>query len=103
MLYIVTRHQGAIDWLRVKGYDGIVTTHLEKNQITGGNLYIGVLPIPIVKEILDAGSRFFLLVLPDLAFAQRGQEMSPDEMEKAGASLVEVKRVDLVPVDLSMG
>ncbi len=54
----------------------------ERDQIMAWNLYIGVLPIPMVKEILDAGSRFFLLVLPDLAFGQRGAEMTPEQMDR---------------------
>ena len=61
MIYIVTRHEGAIEWLRSKGYDGSVLPHLEHEQIAGENTYIGVLPIPMVKAILDAGSRFLLL------------------------------------------
>jgi len=103
MIYLITRHPGAAEWLIMKGYEGVVQPHLERAQIQRGNLYIGVLPIPMVKEILDAGSRFFLLVLPDIAFGQRGQEMTPVEMEKAGACLVEVTRIDLTPVDLAGG
>ena len=99
MIYLVTRHTGAIEWLRAKGYDGIAEPHLERDRITGGNLYIGVLPIPMVKEILDAGSRFFLLVLPDIAFGQRGQEMTPEQMDRAGAHLLEVQSIGLYPVD----
>jgi len=99
MIYLVTRHNGAIEWLRTKGYDGVVEPHLERDQIIAGNLYIGVLPIPMVKEILDAGSRFFLLVLPDLAFGQRGQDMTPEQMDRAGAHLLEVQSIGLYPVD----
>jgi CRISPR-associated protein Csx16 len=99
MIYIVTRHKGAIEWLRTKGYSGEVIPHLDNNKITGGNLYIGVVPVPIIKQILDAGSRFFLLALPDIAFSQRGQDMIPDEMEGAGARLIEVKRIELAPVE----
>lgn len=98
-IYIITRHEGAVEWLRSKGYEGDVISHLEDGQITGGNVYIGVLPIPMVKAVLDAGSRFFLLVLPDVAFSQRGKSMTPEEMDHAGAHLVEVKSLELVPVE----
>lgn len=98
MISIVTRHEGAVEWLRSKGYEGSVITHLEREQITGENIYIGVLPIPMVKTILDAGSRFLLLVLPDVAFSQRGMSMTPEEMDLAGAHLVEVTKIELVPV-----
>jgi len=101
MIYIVTRHIGAVDWLRTKGYTGEVIPHLEKNQINSGNLYIGVLPVPIIKQVLDADSRFFLLVLPDIAFSQRDRKMTPEEMDQAGAHLIEVKRMELAPVETS--
>lgn len=97
MIYIVTRHEGAVEWLRSKGYDGNILPHLEPGQVAGGNTYIGVLPIPMVKAILDAGSRFLLLALPDVAFSQRGVSMTPAEMDLAGAHLVEVKSIELVP------
>lgn len=98
MIYIVTRHEGAVLWLRSKGYVGSILPHLEREQIAGGNTYIGVLPIPMVKAILDAGSRFLLLVLPDMAFSQRGASMTPAEMDLAGAHLVEVKGIELAPL-----
>jgi CRISPR-associated protein Csx16 len=97
MIYILTRHEGAVEWLRMKGFDGTVLSHLEKNQIYAGNIYIGQLPIPMVKEILDAGSRFLLLFLPDITLSQRGQEMTPQEMEETGAHLVEVTSIQMEP------
>lgn len=51
----------------------------------------------MVKAILDAGSRFLLLALPDVAYSQRGKDMTPEEMERAGAHLIEVKNIELVP------
>lgn len=99
VIYIVTRHEGAVLWLRSKGYAGTVVPHLERGQIEGGNLYIGVLPIPMVKAVLDAGSRFLLLVLPGVAFSERGTSMTPEEMDLAGAHLIEVKGIDLAPVE----
>lgn len=95
MIYIVTRHEGAVEWLRSKGYEGSVTPHLEQGRITEGDVYVGVLPIPMVKTILDAGSRFILLVLPDVAYSQRGRSMTPEEMNRAGAHLIEVKDIEL--------
>jgi len=100
MIIIVTRHTGAVEWLKEKGYDGAVTPHLTEEQIAGGNLYIGSLPIPMISTILEVGSRFFLLDLPAVAFTQRGQEMTPEEMDRAGARLVEVKKIEMVPVKI---
>jgi len=99
-IYIVTRHEGSVQWLRSKGFEGEILPHLNREQIKGGSLYIGVLPIPLIKEILDVGSRFFLLVLPELVFSQRSRGMTADEIDQAGACLMEVKRVDLMPVEM---
>ncbi|WP_048151080.1 CRISPR-associated protein Csx16 [Methanolacinia paynteri] len=98
-IIIVTRHPGAVEWLRSKGYTGNTLPHIAEQDIRKGYIYIGVLPIPMVKKILDTGSRFILLVLPDIAFSQRGQEMSPEEMTGAGACLMEVRSIDLVPFE----
>ena len=100
MIIIVTRHPGAVRWLREKGYEGVVVAHLTPDQITQGNIYIGSLPLPMISIILDKGSRFFLLNLPEIAFSQRGQDMTPEEMDRAGALLVEVKSIVLEPVEL---
>ncbi|OPY38424.1 MAG: putative CRISPR-associated protein (Cas_VVA1548) [Methanoregula sp. PtaU1.Bin051] len=100
MIYIVTRHAGAVAWLRAKGFGGEVVPHLTGDQIRPGNIYIGVLPVPMIKLILDAGSRFYLLMLPEVTPAQRDQEMTPTEMDAAGARLVEVKRIEIAPVDM---
>lgn len=101
MIYIVTRHTGAVAWLRAKGFDGEVVPHLSTDAIQPGNSYIGVLPIPMIKQILDAGSRFFLLMLPEVTAAQRERELSPPEMDAAGARLVEVKAIEMVPVEMA--
>ena len=100
MNYIVTRHEGAAEWLRSKGYDGNVLPHLKQEQVSEGNTYIGVLPIPMVKAILDAGSRFLLLVLPDVAPSQRGASMTPAEMDEAGAHLIEVKNIEVKNIEV---
>jgi CRISPR-associated protein Csx16 len=100
MIIIVTRHAGAIDWLRVKGFVGDVVTHLTGEWIQPGNTYIGVLPVPIIQQILDAGSRFYLLVIPEVTLAQRDREMTPVEMDAAGAKLIEVKRIEVMPVEM---
>ncbi len=100
MIFIVTRHAGAIAWLREKSFDGEVVTHLVRDQIQPGNLYIGVLPVPLIHQILDTGSRFYLLVMPEVSLALRDREMTPAEMDAAGAKLVEVKRIEVAPVEM---
>lgn len=98
MIIIVTRHSGAIEWLRQKGFAGDVVSHLTPDQLDQGNIYIGSLPLQMISIIIEKGSRFFLLDLPAVAFTQRGQEMTPDEMDRAGARLSEVKKIEMEPV-----
>ena len=99
MIVIVIRHPGAIEWLRAKGFAGDIVSHLLTESIGPGNIYIGVLPVPMIRQILDSGSRFFLLVMPEVSLAQRDREMTPAEMDAAGAKLVEVKNIEMVPVE----
>ena len=101
MNIIVTRHPGAIEWLRTKGFDGVIVPHLPADTIRPGITYIGVLPIPMIQKILDTGSRFYLLVMPEVTQIQRDREMTPEEMDSAGAKLVEVKRIEMAQVDMS--
>lgn len=100
MIYLITRHAGAIAWLRENCFAGEVVTHLAGNQIRSGNIYIGVLPVPMIQQILDAGSRFYLLVMPEVSLAQRDREMTPEEMDAVGAKLVEVRRIEVAPVEM---
>ncbi|MDD1702862.1 MAG: CRISPR-associated protein Csx16 [Methanoregula sp.] len=98
MIIIVTRHSGAIEWLKKKGYAGEVQPHVTDDQIAGGNIYIGSLPLQMISTILQKGSRFFLLDFPAVSFTQRGQEMTPEEMDRAGARLIEVKKIEMEPI-----
>ena len=100
MIIIVTRHPGAIEWLRANGFSGEVVSHLTADTILPGNIYIGVLPLPMIQRILDAGSRFYLLVMPEISLVQRDREMTPGEMDEAGARLIEVKHIVLEPVKI---
>jgi len=100
-VYIITRHQGSVEWLNSKGIYGEVLSHLEEDQIRPDSLYIGVLPVPLIKQVLDANSRFFLLVLPDITMSQRSADLCAEEVNKTGASLLEIKNLDVIPVELS--
>lgn len=95
---IITRHAAVPNWLKQLGFEGDILTHLEEKSIVSGETYIGILPIPLIKKILDAGSEFILLSLPEVASGQRGQELSPDEMTAAGACLHRITVIGMEPV-----
>jgi len=94
---IISRHKGAVAWIKSMGYDGEIIAQLEK--IETGITYIGTLPLSMIEKILRADSEFILLSLPDIAFSKRGKELPPAEMEKAGATLHRVKEIVTEKVD----
>jgi len=96
---IVSRHKGAIEWLRSKKIEGEVIEHLSTEDLTGNERIYGVLPLPLIKEAMDKGCEVNILVLPAIAFGQRGQELTPEEMDKAGAKILRVKELTLEEVE----
>jgi len=50
---IISRHSGAIEWLRSKGIEGEVIEHLSIKDLTGNERIYGVLPLPLIKEAMD--------------------------------------------------
>ena len=98
MIKIVSRHPGAIEWLREKGFEGEVIPHLDTATVREGDVVIGVLPIPLAKEVIDKGAEFILLSLPQICFQERGKELSPGEMDKAGAKLHRVLSIEMEEV-----
>jgi len=94
---IITRHPGAVRWLESIGITGEIVPHFSGDVLKGA-LYVGVLPLPMIKTIIDQGGQFLLLSLPGVAFGERGQELSPDEMTAAGATLHDVRGIELEEV-----
>ena len=90
---IISRHTGAIAWLKSHEIEGEVMPQFsvaEPNVV-----YYGMLPMVQVAQILAVGSKFFLIAMPAVAFGQRGSEMTPEEMDSAGAALYHVKSISL--------
>ena len=93
---IVTRHAGAIAWLQARGYEGQVNQHFDIEDARPGIRIIGVLPLPLIRRALAAGAEVLLLSMPAMLAKHRGKELSPAEMEEAGARL---ERVSLLSLD----
>ena len=93
VIFIVTRHPGASEWIRNHGIVGTLVTQWSDEltqSLHKGDTVIGTLPMGPVEEILNTGARFILLELPAIRFSQRGQELSPGEMSDPPARLREV-------------
>lgn len=91
--YLVSRHPGAIVWLKANlppGTDGgacVVVEHLDAQVLAAGDVVIGVLPLAWAATACARGARVLSLDVR-LAAGQRGQELDADELTRAGARLV---------------
>ena len=99
MVYLISRHPGAVEWLLKNSPLKInsVHSHLGDNiKVKNGDIFIGTLPINLVEEITAKGARYIHLVIP-IGQSLRGRELSKNEMDSLeGISLQEyyVKKVD---------
>lgn len=85
--YFVSRHAGAIAWAQRQGMapDHWVE-HLEIARIQAGDTVVGTLPVPMAAAVCSLGARYLHLDVP-LSQAQRGRELSADDLEGLGASV----------------
>ena len=91
---IVTRHMGAVAWLQGQGMDGEIVPHLTVEDIEKyprETIFIGVFPVPIGVRIVQSGRRCWAIELPSMTAEMRGRELSPEEMELAGARILELQ------------
>lgn len=89
-IVIVSRHAGAVEWLRRQGIKGKVIAHATADDVRGCEVY-GNLPLHLAAEAASVT----IISLPDLRPDQRGKDLSPAEMDTTGAHLesFEVRRV----------
>ena len=87
MIYLISRHPGARDWCRQQHIvvDEVIP-HLDPSRIQHGDLVIGTLPINLAAMVQSCGARYLHLSL-QVPFAWRGQELSCEQMQQAGACL----------------
>lgn len=79
---IVTRHEGAIEWLRRQGITGDVVAHATADDVAGRIVY-GALPL----HLAAAADAVVAIDIPDLPAGKRGHELSADELTEYGATL----------------
>ena len=79
---IVSRHAGAVEWLRRQGIEGKVIAHAAPEDVRG-KVVIGALPLHLAALAERVGS----IDMPQLAAADRGRDLTPEEMDAAGAHL----------------
>ncbi len=79
---IVTRHPGLVEWLRGEGIEGDVIAQATPEDVTGKYVY-GALPL----HLAALAAEVVTVDLPGLTAGQRGQDLTPEEMDAAGATL----------------
>lgn len=94
MNYLISRHQGAVQWLDEKGFDDpVLITHASPEflaSLTESDFVFGTLPIHLACEVCGKGARFFNLVM-DVPAEFRGQELTAEKMDEFGARLTEYR------------
>lgn len=84
--WIVTRHPGALEFLKLKGIRGTFLPHLDVRMLEAGDRVVGTLPVQLIHEINCAGVEYWHLCLAQ-GLEDRGREHSAQSMEALGASL----------------
>ena len=80
-MIIVSRHEGAIEWLSRQGIIGKVISHATIEDVEGEDV-VGNLPL-----YLAAAANTVATSEMNLRPEQRGKDLMPDEMDGAGACL----------------
>lgn len=79
---IVTRHAGLVEWLRLRGIEGDVVAHATPETVKDRHVF-GVLPLNLAAVAASVTN----VDMPRMAAEQRGKDLSPAEMDEAGAEL----------------
>jgi CRISPR-associated protein Csx16 len=86
-IFFVSRHPGALNWMRRRGvvFDRHVP-HLAVEDVRAGDTVIGSLPVNLAADVCARGAMYRHLSL-EVAVADRGQELSADDLDKYQAIL----------------
>jgi CRISPR-associated protein Csx16 len=86
--YLITRHAGAVAWVRRQGIGFEEASHLDGTfAIKPGDRVIGPLPLSKIADVVAAGACYEAIEM-DLPEGARGAELSADQMSRYGARLV---------------
>lgn len=86
-VYCLSRHPGAIDWLREQGVQAdVVLEHVDCLSVEPGDTVIGTLPLGLAATLCAAGAEVVALCL-ELPPEARGRELSAEQMKRYGARL----------------
>ncbi len=85
---IITRHSGAVEWLRNHGVEGPVIERATADDVRG-NVVVGVLPLELAAEAKEVWTiRFQTSEEARKRHAETGGNIPAEEMEALGAELI---------------
>lgn len=89
-VWMVSRHPGAIEWVKAEGVsvDHFVSHLTSDNYPKPMDIVIGSLPIHLVAELNANNIRFFHLQV-NIPSELRGQELSAEQLKALGGTLHE--------------
>jgi len=94
---IVSRHPGALLWLRRRGIDGDQRlAHLDPAMVDSGDTVIGTLPLYLAGSLCRKGVEVVGLII-DTPAKWRGLELTADQIEAANARLHRFEVIDRGP------
>lgn len=79
---IVSRHEGAVKWLAARGIAGPVFAEVVADQVAG-KVVVGNLPLHLAAVAHSVG----IVEFPGLGRGRQGRDLSPAEMDEAGARI----------------
>lgn len=96
MIVVVTRHMGAVDWLirhEIIPNDNSEVSVIDHATIedVAGQVVYGVLPLHLAAVAKEVHS----IDIPNLPADKRGKELTADDMDTLGASIVSYKVLPL--------
>ena len=97
MNLIVTRHPGAVEWLERRGLTGTYIEHATGDEGEPGDAVYGPPPIDFAAKFLGRGLSVYFIALPEISLDLRKGELSADQIEAAGATLLHVKAIQIEP------
>lgn len=79
---IITRHNGAVEWLRRMGITGEVIAHATEDDVRGRHV-VGAVPMHLAAIAASVTT----IDMPNLSADLRGVDLTPEQMDEAGAVL----------------
>jgi CRISPR-associated protein Csx16 len=80
MRWFVSRHPGALQWMRMQGVDyDCHVAHLNLEHVIAGDTVYGSLPVHLAAEVCARGAAYYHLQL-DMPASARGRELCAEEL-----------------------